>query len=72
MLEIPTTEQSIIQVQLILVKFYFGNVPFVKSKTLGLNNKYLIVKVYKIIQIELLHKKFTGEMEKSFQIKNLV
>lgn len=72
MLEIPTTEQSIIQVQLILVKFYFGNVPFVKSKTLGLNNKYLIVKVYKIIQIELLHKKFTGEMEKSFQTKNLV
>lgn len=57
--EIPTTEQSVIQVQLILVKFYFGNILFVRAKHKGsiTNTQYL-----KIIQIVLLHKKFTGEM----------
>lgn len=33
--EIPTTEQLIIQVQPILVKFYFGNIPFVRAKHKG-------------------------------------
>lgn len=60
--EIPTTEQSVIQVQLILVKFYFGNILFVRAKHKGsiTNTQYL--KFTKSYKLYFFTKKFTGEM----------